>query len=196
MKTRNEKLNQAAAVVAKVAEMLYWACGFVVFAFLLGYVFHAKAVLELLVKAESGGVYFFTMLTNWDKVPEAFGPEHYLCFAVFLVMGVASCVLGAKVFRNVYLLFRTTAGKTSFSLGPTPFQPANVKLLREMGLLAFAVPVIEGLGYVVMACMVGPGVFAEAAFSVEFLVLGIVVLCLTQFFAYGVELQTDVEGLL
>lgn len=181
MKTRNEKLNQAATVAAKAVEVLYWICGFAALAVLMSYVFQADVILDIL-------------RTGWDSIPESLDIPYYIGFAILIGVELAICVLGARIFCGVYLLFRTAAGKTSFSLGPTPFQPANVKLLRQMGRMAIGIPLVEILGYGVAACLMGPGIFTKVYFSIGYLVLGVVVLCLSQFFAYGVELQTDVEG--
>ena len=50
--------------------------------------------------------------------------------------------LMAWVFRNVHLVLRTTQGQTKFSVGKTPFQTANVRMLLQAGI--FLEPITRG----------------------------------------------------
>ena len=96
--------------------------------------------------------------------------------------------LMAMVFRNVYLILRN-------SENATPFQPDNVRMVREIGIFLIAVPVVGLL--VSMAARLVLGVDAvEGSVNLGSVMVGLVVLCLSRFFARGMELENETEGLL
>lgn len=59
------------------------------------------------------------------------------------IIGIIVCGLMAMVFRTIYLILKTTAGKTKFSNGTTPLQPDNIRMFREIGIFAIAIPIVE-----------------------------------------------------
>ena len=68
-------------------------------------------------------------------------------------------------------------------------------MFREIGIFSIAVPVVGFVMSVIARIFIGVEV-AEISNSIEGFVIGIVVLCITQFFAHGIELEKDVAGLL
>lgn len=201
MKTRSEKLNQVASGIAKVCEVLMWACcgffGLIFALFLVTYLIAPEGMVETLVDLDANGtIYFFLIPTNWSSIPETTSPSLYFLTGMFGILQIVTSVFLGMIFRNINRIFQISAGKTKASLGPTPFQPANVKLVRQIGLFAIGIPLVELIGFGSIALLVGPEVFVTYGIHLEFIILGIVVLCLSQFFTYGVELQTDVDGLL
>ena len=110
--------------------------------------------------------------------------------ALFLFGIGATLILAlmAMIFRNLHLIIKK-------SEGTTPFQPDNVRMFREIGIYSIAVPVVGFVMSVIARIFIGVEV-AEIANSFEGFVIGIVVLCITQFFAHGIELEKDVDGLL
>ena len=94
----------------------------------------------------------------------------------------------AMIFRNLHLIIKKSEGRT-------PFQPDNVRMFREIGIFSIAVPVIGLIMSIIARIVIGVEV-AEISNSFEGFVIGIVVLCMTQFFAHGIELEKDVDGLL
>ena len=68
-------------------------------------------------------------------------------------------------------------------------------MLKEIGVLSIAVPVVGCIMSVIGRLVVGPE-FAETSVDLSGLVMGLVVLWLTQVFAYGAELESDSEGLI
>ena len=83
-------------------------------------------------------------------------------------------------------------GKTKFSVGETPFQKANVRMIREIGIFCIAIPAIEFIMTIIAHIAFGN---VECSFSYSGILFGLVVLCLSRFFSYGMELQKDTEGL-
>ena len=109
----------------------------------------------------------------------------------FLMFGIGAVVilaLMAMIFRNLNLIIKK-------SEGTTPFQTENVRMFREIGIFSIAVPVVGLIMSIITRLVLGVEV-AEIASGFEGLLIGVVVLCLTQFFAHGVEIEKDVDGLL
>ena len=109
-------------------------------------------------------------------------------FILFAIGAIIILTLMAMVFRNLYLIIKK-------SEGTTPFQKDNVRMLREIGIFCISIPVV-GLVMSVIARLVIGHEIAEISNSMDGFIMGIIVLCLTQFFAHGVELEKDVDGLL
>ena len=109
----------------------------------------------------------------------------------FLLFGIgATVILGvmAMVFRNLYLIFKN-------SENATPFQKDNVRMMKEIGIFAIALPVIGLVMSAVVRLVTGVET-AEIRVDMGGVFMGIIVLCLTQIFAHGADLEKDVDGLL
>ena len=109
----------------------------------------------------------------------------------FLLFGIGATIIlavMAMVFRNLYLIFKKSE-KT------TPFQKDNVRMMREIGIFSIAVPVIGLIMSVIVRLVTGVEM-SEISVDTAGIFMGIIVLCLTQFFVHGVELEDDVDGLL
>lgn len=111
----------------------------------------------------------------------------------FTVVSVLLLGLMAMVFRNIYLILKTADGKSWFAKSDTPFQGDIVRMLREIGIFLIVSTVISILAAVVTGIMM-PEV--ELSSNVVSAVLGLLMLCLSQFFAYGTELEKDTKGLI
>ncbi len=108
-----------------------------------------------------------------------------------LMFGIgAVLILGllAMIFRNLNLIVKKSEGST-------PFQPDNIRLFREIGYFSIAVPVVGLIMGIITRLVVGVEV-AEISNDFGGLVIGVVVLCISQFFAHGVEIEKDIDGLL
>ena len=109
----------------------------------------------------------------------------------FFLFGIgATVILGlmAMVFRNLSLIFKRSENNT-------PFQKDNVRMMKEIGIFSIAVPVVGFVMSVIARIVIGAEA-AEISINQSGIFMGIIVLCLTQFFAYGTELEKDVDGLL
>lgn len=191
MHLSNEKLNKAAVVLTKIIELFHWVAVGLLSASLIVY-FLNDNLLKYLMDVGNGefavsGYSVNVLSESGDLIAGAFVPA--------LTAGIIVCGLTAMIFRNIYLIFKTTNGKTKFSKGTTPFQPENVRMLREIGIFAILIPAVEFICDVITKIIVGVD-FVESSISITGIVLGIAVLCLSQFFVYGMELQRDSDGLL
>ena len=68
-------------------------------------------------------------------------------------------------------------------------------MMREIGIFSIAVPVLGLIMSPVMRIVLGVDA-VEISVDMNGIFMGIIVLCLTQFFVHGAQLEEDVEGLL
>ena len=122
------------------------------------------------------------------NAPVVNGSADMTSFMLFGIGGIIILVVMAMVFRNLYLIFKK-------SENATPFQKDNVRMMREIGILSIAVPVVGFIMSVIIRLVTGVET-AELSIDMSGIFMGIIVLCLTQFFAHGAELEKDVDGLL
>lgn len=110
---------------------------------------------------------------------------------IFFLFGIGAILIlsvMAMIFRNLHLIFKK-------SENITPFQKDNIRLMREIGIFAITVPVIGLIMSIIVRLAVGVET-AELSINMGGIFMGIIVLCLTQFFVHGFEIQKDVDGLL
>lgn len=110
--------------------------------------------------------------------------------ALFL-FGIGAIIilsLMAMVFRNLNLIIKKSEGNT-------PFQADNIRMLKEIGIFSISIPVVGLIMSIVCRLVLGVDA-VETSVNVYGFFMGIIVLCLTQFFIYGTELEKDVDGLL
>ena len=98
----------------------------------------------------------------------------------------------AMIFRNVYLILKTAQGKTWFAKGNTPFQQNTVRMFREIGIFFILVCTISLVSTIIVNIAGG-----EIASGFNYLsgFMGLVFLCVSQFFNYGTRLEKDLDGL-
>ena len=109
----------------------------------------------------------------------------------FMLFGIGAVIIlsvMAMVFRNLHLIFKR-------SENASPFQKDNIRMMKEIGIFAIAVPVI-GLVMSSIVRLVTGVETAEISVNMGGIFMGIIILCLTQFFVHGAELEKDVDGLL
>lgn len=117
-------------------------------------------------------------------------------FVAFFLTALIVCAIMALVFRYIYLIFKTAAGQTKYSKGATPFQPEIVRMIRRIGILCLAVPVIQIIMSIVARLILGhEGSEIAVSMDMSSVFFGLVILCLSHFFAYGAKLQEETEGL-
>ncbi len=176
-----KKLNKAVTVLAKIFEVCFWvATALMAAVFLTGII--APDKLRFLVDTGNITIRGFSI-----AVIDV--PQETVIKAIIMIglTGMLICPLNAMIFRNIYLIFKASENKT-------PFQPGNVRMVREIGIFCIAGPVVELIVSSVAQLFVG--VLAETSVAMDGVFFGLVVLCLSQFFAYGMSLQEEVDGLL
>lgn len=190
-----KKLNLLALIVSKFLEILHWLAAALMLCLLA---LCLAAPNWLSGRLAQGAQRFGRELTTYGftlTVAGADGSVNLAAVALFTVGAIFILSLMAMVFRNVYLIFRTAKGKTWFAKGDTPFQKDIVRMVREIGIFYLAVPIVSLLMSVVAVLVLGADA-AEPSVNFEGVVTGILLLCLSQVFAYGAQLERDVDGLL
>ena len=123
-----------------------------------------------------------------QPVPAVDGNVDLTSFLLFSIGGTLILILMAMVFRDLHLIFKN-------SENASPFQPDNIRMMKEIGIFAIAVPVIGFIMSVIIRLVTGVE-SAEISLDLGGILLGIIVLSLTQFFVHGAALEEDVDGLL
>lgn len=189
MKKLNAFIAGLAKVVTKIVEVFHWVGVALMVAATVCSVAAPSAVNYFVgfdAKECCGAelaVYGFEI-----NAPVTNGQVDMTAFLMFGISAVMILSLMAMIYRNLHLIIKK-------SEGTTPFQPDNVRLLREVGIFAISVPVVGFVMSIISRIVIGVET-AEISVSYAGFVIGIVVLCMTQFFARGIELQNDVDGLL
>ena len=184
-----ETCNTLTAVVAKVLEVLHLLGALAALLALLYSVFGGQALTSWLLQGpQEWVVYGFHIQVLRE------GAVDLAAFRTLCIAGLLSFLCMCMVFRNIFLILRTSEGKTWFSKGQTPFQDVVVRMVREIGIFSLFVPVLQLLISTVARLVLGVD-NVEMAVQLSGLMTGLVALCLSQIFAYGMALQRDVDGL-
>ena len=189
-----KKLNNAVIIIARIVEVFMWVgCGLSAIITglcalgkfdLLKYFTDATLETPQLISGD------FVLLTR-----DAAGQPVKGAFVLFFLTMVLTFALMAMCARNVHLIFKTSEGKTWFSKGETPFQPDNIRMVREIGIFLIAIPVVQLIMSIIARIALGPDM-VESGLGMQSIFTGVVVLALSRYFAYGMQLQNDVDGLL
>ena len=122
------------------------------------------------------------------NAPVVNGNVDMTTFFLFGIGAVIILALMAMVFRNLNLIFKK-------SENATPFQKDNIRMLKEIGIFSIAVPVVGFVMSIITRLVIGEDA-ADISVSQSGIIMGIIVLCLTQYFVHGTKLENDVDGLL
>ena len=184
-----KRINKLGTIITKILEVFHW----------VGAALMAAATVCSL--AAPGWVGYFVgfdakaccgaNLTVYGfevNAPVVNGSVDMTTFFLFGIGAVVILVLMAMVFRNLHLIFKK-------SEDATPFQKDNIRMLKEIGIFSIAVPVVGILMSILVRIVIGVDA-AETSVSQSGIIMGIIVLRLTQFFIHGAELEKDVDGLL
>lgn len=120
--------------------------------------------------------------------------DYVAAYPIFFLTNVVVCILFAWIFRCINLTFATAQGKTKYSEGETFFQQANVKFIRYIGLFSIGIILVEFVMMLITKFIYGTDITVFINYTP--INMGVIILCLSQFFSQAVELQKDVDGLL
>lgn len=182
-------INNIAKIITKIVEVFHWV-GVGIMAVATVCALAAPQWVGLFVGLDAKEccganieVYGFEV-----NAPVVNGNVDMTTFFLFGIGAVIILVLIAMVFRNMHLIFKK-------SENGTPFQKDNVRMLKEIGVFSIAVPIVGLIMSAIIRLVVGIEA-KEASANMSGIFMGIIVLCLTQYFVYGTELEKDVDGLL
>lgn len=188
---KTNTINKISVYIAKISEIVHWLGAILAIVFLVC-AFTANDTLckVLLSKNTELSCYGFNI-----SVFDSSGNFSVIAFAMYSIAAAIILSLFAMIFRNAYLILKTADGKTWFAKGSTPFQKDIVRMLREIGIFLIAVPVIGLVISIIARAVIGVD-SSEISVRFDGVIIGLLILCLSNFFAYGSELQEDVDGLL
>ena len=182
-------LNKLGKVITKILEVFHW----------VGAVLMMAATVCSMVAP--GWVKYFVGFDAKDccgtdlevygfevNAPVIDGNTDMLTFMLFGIGAVIILAVMAMVFRNLHLIFKK-------SENATPFQKDNIRMMREIGIFSIAVPVIGLFMSFIVRLIIGVDA-VENSMDMNCVFMGIIVLCLTQFFVHGAQLEKDVDCLL
>lgn len=182
------KLNKIAKSITKILEIVHWvAAGLMVATAIcsaaasqwLGHFIDTNALGQ---EAEASVYGFEVALANSS------GEVNTTTLLLFAIGSVLIYSLVAMIFRNIYLIIKKTESTT-------PFNKDNIRMLKEIGIFSIAIPMIGLIMSAIIRLVIGVDA-TEASINLDNFVMGIIVLCLTQVFVYGAELEKDTDGLL
>ena len=191
-----KKLNKAIVIISKVFEVFSWigVAAAIVMCFLVG--FRNTAVSKFFTETLGSGI-LNDMTSGGFSIYPVDATDINLCFKCLITLFVSMIFTyfnTAMIFRNIYLIFKTTEGKTWFAEGVTPFQKPNIRMVREIGIFCIAIPVINTIISAIAKLALGPDLI-ETSVEMMIVIFGLVIIALSQYFDYGMQLESDVEGL-
>lgn len=182
-----KNINKIAMFTAKFMEILHWLA--------------AVSMVLVAIFSATAGEWFANLLrqgiAEQDSTIAVYGfqvdilnAQNEINTTTLLLFTIAAIIilsLMAMCFRNVFLIIKK-------SQNSTPFQRDNIRMIRELGIFFISMPVVGLVMSGVIRLVIGVDA-AETAVNLSGFAIGILFLCLTQFFAHGMELEKDVEGL-
>lgn len=193
-------LNRAVIIISKILEVLCWisvaVMGIFTIILLTGHsdifnmiadVSNTDASLDMSTMGFSLAIadnIVADSIQNIDRV-----------YAIFFMTGMIAIGFIAMVFRNIYLIFKTSFADSNSGETSTRFTDSNIRTVREIGIFCISIPVIEIIMSILAIIIIGID-NVELSVDMTLIVMGLVVLCLSQLFAEGARLQKDVDGLL
>lgn len=182
----NNGFGKAVKIISKIIEVGSW----------IGAGITAALIATLAVTGDLGFMKYFTDVTveTTDVSVSGFsiqlldsnGAPVFAAFMIFFITLLIMLILTALAFRNVNFVFRAAEGST-------PFQAEIVEKIKKIGYYFIAMPLAGIVMQIIAGIVIGHGIQVSVEFNNVF--VGLVVLALSQFFAYGVKLEDDVEGL-
>ncbi len=176
---KSSQLRNFTATLSKIVEILLCAsAGILVSIGLLFLILQQK-----ISQAIQGGLSILEVsdinLTNISAENQIYILAFILFFSAILM------VIFSRIFRNIHRIFQNTNTES-------PFAPANINLVKQIGFFAISIPICK-----IMRSLILGLILKNFQISVELneLLLGLIVLCLSQYFAYGSSLEQDVNGL-
>lgn len=197
-----KKLNRVVTVLSRIGEIACWVgCGLLLVAIVMVLVGHAELLrlvgsfdAEALAAGISGSIMQTIRLDTYEftlVVTNGSGPALAAMLVLFLVMLLACVALTGLILRNIYRIFKS-------GMERSPFCSENIRMVRNIGIYSLAIPAVE----VVTELLAGllSLIFREiehvdVSVALTGVFMGLVVLCLSQYFAYGAKLEADTEGL-
>ncbi len=179
---KNRGILKAGKVLSKIVEVISWIGMVMLFLMAVLFLFAPEQMRRDLLP--QGGL----SIHGTEMAIDAAAASLPVASMVILLLG------GALGFGVTAWLFRLMHQVLKTAETAPPVHPENVRRIERIGWLAIAMPVL-GLVISLVAQLFCPGYVFEINIDLTGIVMGVLVLCLSQFFAQGAALQNDVDGL-
>lgn len=183
-----KELNKVVRIIAKILEVSHWVAAGLMAAVAICSATASQYLGNLIdmnsvEKGAEISAYGFEV-----TVANSAGEINKTTLMLFAIGAVIIFALVAMIFRNIYLIIKRTESGS-------PFQKDNIRMLKEIGIFSIAIPIIGLIMSAIIRLAVGVDA-TEMSVNLDGFVMGIIVLCLMQYFTYGASLEKDVDGLL
>ena len=115
-------------------------------------------------------------------------------FGTVLPVVITALLGGCISLALTAIMFHTMHRVLASAQTGSPFQSANVRRIERIGWLAIISPIV-GWALTLLCKFILGDTMVEPSLDITGLAMGLMVLILSRFFAYGVSLQNDVDGL-
>ncbi len=181
-----KKMSRVAFWVSRIAEIVHWIgtafaaglliCSLTARGWLIA--LYEKGILTIDGSASSYGLDF--------ELLDTAGKMNVTAITMFAIGAVLILPLYAMIFRSVSRIAQTSS---------VPFNTDNIRRIRRIGIFSILVPVVGLLISIVARIVIGNDL-TEISVRMDGVIMGILVLFLTQIFTHGARLEEDVDGLL
>ena len=174
----NRWIVKAAKIITKFTELGYWMTA----ALMLAAGIYSFADRTFLADALAGSIRTgrleLSVLGFEFSVPTANGIDMRAMLLYFAAAVVLPSLM-AMIFRNLYLIIKRSESSTVF-------QADNIRMLREIGIFAISIPLM-GLALSTVCRLILGTDTVETSVRLYGFSMGLVILCLTQFYAVCAE---------
>lgn len=188
---KSKAWNAVISIVSRVSEAAYFLLSAAMVALTVFSLAKGNGAVEAVLFSNGGdssiGTNGFAISIagkSGEALPEA--------LTLFSLVGIFTMFCMGMIFRNVRLIFKSAESEAEAE-GAAFFNADVIRMVREIGMFCMAVPVIGFAAFAVGRLVLGEEM--EASVQLHGFALGFVVLCLSRFFARGMELEREVEGL-
>lgn len=189
-----EKFNKVGIAISKISEIVYWMSTALSTLLFIATIAAKDFFIDFLSSADLRSLEEFAVAGFKIEITNAQGAVDMGAVTLIAFASIITSVLLALIFRNVYLILKSADTKKESAEPGTWFTDDITAKVRQIGYLFIAIP-IAGLVMSVIAFVILGSSGAEVSVSFDWIIMGIIILCLSQAFAYGAELQKDVDGL-
>jgi hypothetical protein len=178
----NKSLMKVTTVLAKVFEILLWIGDAAMIICLIASAAYENVISSFIQTGIDDGT--ITISGFSAQILAQDGSIIMPLLRIAFIAGIVTFGFGAMICRNIYQIFKSE----------TPFTKDTVRLVREIGIFAISAPAVQ----IILSIIIGIVSRNTIEVSVDMVAvfMGLVVLCMSQIFQYGANLQDDVDGLL
>lgn len=183
-----KNISKITKIVTKILEVAHWAATALMLAAAVCSIAAEQWVrafidIDGLKKEAEACTYGFEIaVLNSD------GEINMKALTICAFASVLILALMAMIFRNLYLIIKKSENNT-------PFQKDNIRMVREIGIFSIAIPSIALIMSIIARLFLNIDA-VDTSVRIDGFIMGIIMLCLTQVFTRGTELENDMDGLI